>query len=117
MPFAAPRSSRQNAFCEICLALACQLPARFAQVLLELSRVGHMLLSLQYPRFCNYLHFAFFPSGAAVCAQHLEFLRLTVDTGPQGQFEAKFCVRSSENFPSVHLCVCLSVRGYQDYPT
>ncbi|MEC9172179.1 MAG: hypothetical protein VYC97_06220 [SAR324 cluster bacterium] len=44
-------------------------------MLLELGRVGHMLLSLQYPRFCNYLHFAFFPSGAAVCAQHMELNR------------------------------------------
>ena len=39
---------------------------------LDLGRLGHMLLSMQYPRFCNYLRFAFFHSGAAVCAQHLE---------------------------------------------
>ena len=33
-----------------------------------------MLLLMLYPRFCIYLRFAFFPSGAAVCAQHIRRL-------------------------------------------
>ena len=33
-----------------------------------------MLLLMLYPRFCIYLRFAFFPSSAAVCAQHIRRL-------------------------------------------
>ena len=32
-----------------------------------------MILFVLYPRICIDLHSAFFPSGAAVCAQHMEF--------------------------------------------
>ena len=53
---------------------ACWLLLACRAILLDLGRVGHMLLSMQYPRFCNYLRFAFFPSGAAVCAQHIRRL-------------------------------------------
>ena len=43
-------------------------------ILLDLGRVGHMLLSMQQPRFCIYLRFSFFPFGAAGCAPHIRRL-------------------------------------------
>ena len=41
-----------------------------------------MLLMQQSPRFCISIRFFFFPSGAAVCAQHLECLQ---NRGPRKQ--------------------------------
>ena len=45
-------------------------------LLLHLTLRYAMLLLLQSPRFCIYLRLSSFPSGAAVCAQHVEFSHL-----------------------------------------
>ena len=44
----------------------------FACFLLRLALRYIMILLKQYLRFCFYSRCAFFPSGAAVCAQHME---------------------------------------------
>ena len=42
-------------------------------LLLHLALRYAMLLLMQLPRFCSSLRLSSFPSGAAVCAQHMEF--------------------------------------------
>ena len=42
-------------------------------LLLQLVLHNAKLLLMQLPRFCFYLRLSSFPSGAAVCAQHMEF--------------------------------------------
>ena len=46
-------------------------------LLLHLALRYAMLLLMQLPRFCIYQRFSFFPSGAAVCAQHMELVTST----------------------------------------
>ena len=53
-----------------------------ACVLLRLALHNQMLLFMQLPRLFIYVRFACFSSGAAVCAQHMEFS--PPDQGPMG---------------------------------
>ena len=62
-----------------------------------------MFLLMQYPRFCIYLRFAFFPSGAAVCAPHMEFSPVDPESMPVIAFGARFCASCWLIFRSLSL--------------